>query len=833
MSPEPVGRSVELSALRAFVGEPGCAVVVHGEAGVGKTTLVAHVMSPVDHLVGGALATLSWSPYFVWRRALGDLVPEHDWNGDPEFVSGVVVAAAAGRAVVLEDLQWADPQSRRVVGMVVGRVSLVTTVRQGDPAAAAVLAELDDAGVARLDLEPLAAADASDLARRLRPDVTGARLERLVQRSGGNPLLIEELSRGDAEPDSLRLAIAARLRPLSEEAREGVALLALADRALPETSVPGATELLAAGLVEGRDGELAVRHALLAEVARDLLSEERTMRCHRTLARLVGHPGDAARHHLAVGDLAQAHAAALVAVEQASTPGERATHLATAAISSVGIEGVRLRLRAARAAVDAFDIETAAELLEGVPDVPELRAAIELTRGQITYAQGDYEGWRASAVAAVAAAEPGSHDWVEALVEQAAVRLFIDEDPVGATPLAEGALDEARRIGAHVAYATNVVAMARYFQDDPNALEIFAEALRAARAEGNLQVERSAANNLISCHVGFGSPVIARALAAEMVKRGEELRLGGWRSHFTYWELNLALHAGDHDVVQARAPDVLEQAPLLNTRQELGAALAASQVQTGRIREALQTCATHLGGDAGRARGNLHATLALAHLVAGEPARALAERDAFVAGNNDPHNATMAAPIFAWAAYEAGEDAPADPDGLVDRGILAGVGPELAGISLLREGRLVEAAECFGAAAEAYAGFDLHRELWSAWAAGDALGRAGETGEATRLLQDVEERAEVRGMTPMVARTRGSLRALGVRRTGSGAARGSGLSDREQEVVGLVAEGLSDKEIAGRLGVSPRTVESHVESARRKLGAANRRQLLGGLRDSG
>jgi two-component system nitrate/nitrite response regulator NarL len=48
------------------------------------------------------------------------------------------------------------------------------------------------------------------------------------------------------------------------------------------------------------------------------------------------------------------------------------------------------------------------------------------------------------------------------------------------------------------------------------------------------------------------------------------------------------------------------------------------------------------------------------------------------------------------------------------------------------------------------------------------------------------------------------------------------LSAREQEVLRLLADGLTDREIAGALAISPRTVESHVSSVLRKLGVRNR-----------
>jgi len=48
------------------------------------------------------------------------------------------------------------------------------------------------------------------------------------------------------------------------------------------------------------------------------------------------------------------------------------------------------------------------------------------------------------------------------------------------------------------------------------------------------------------------------------------------------------------------------------------------------------------------------------------------------------------------------------------------------------------------------------------------------------------------------------------------------LTPREIEVLALVADGLSNKAIAARLGISPQTVKFHVASISGKLGAANR-----------
>jgi len=59
------------------------------------------------------------------------------------------------------------------------------------------------------------------------------------------------------------------------------------------------------------------------------------------------------------------------------------------------------------------------------------------------------------------------------------------------------------------------------------------------------------------------------------------------------------------------------------------------------------------------------------------------------------------------------------------------------------------------------------------------------------------------------------------------AARAEGLvTPREAEVLGLLAEGLANKEIGARLSISAHTAKFHVESLLRKLDAVNRAEAV-------
>jgi DNA-binding CsgD family transcriptional regulator len=51
------------------------------------------------------------------------------------------------------------------------------------------------------------------------------------------------------------------------------------------------------------------------------------------------------------------------------------------------------------------------------------------------------------------------------------------------------------------------------------------------------------------------------------------------------------------------------------------------------------------------------------------------------------------------------------------------------------------------------------------------------------------------------------------------------ITDRQRQVIELIAAGCSNDEVARRLGISPRTAKAHSDVLRQKLGCARRRQI--------
>ena len=154
-------------------------------------------------------------------------------------------------------------------------------------------------------------------------------------------------------------------------------------------------------------------------------------------------------------------------------------------------------------------------------------------------------------------------------------------------------------------------------------------------------------------------------------------------------------------------------------------------------------------------------------------------------------------------------------------------GPALGhadGLTRMAAGSLRAARE---ALERAVRGWDERGRIWETVGArldlAQCLIRMNRHGDASAILADVRATASALGSKPLLAR------ADELSKTG----RGRGLDDgpwrpltvREFEVAGLIAEGLTNAEIADRLSIAPKTASAHVEHMLAKLGVTRRAEI--------
>ncbi|HWC40799.1 MAG TPA: AAA family ATPase [Actinomycetota bacterium] len=359
-SPTFIGRAEELARLaaagdRAAAGTP-TAVLVGGEAGVGKTRLVGEVVAAARAngatvLIGGCVELGGEGvPFAPLIEALRGVV--HDLSlADPggagpalsttpgpwseqgrlfELFLGLLERLGEERPAVLvvEDLHWADRSTRDLLAYLVrnlrhGRLLLVLTYRSDElhrrHPLRPFLAELDRGRrVERLELARFGPAEvAAQLAGIQGAPVPADLAERIHARSGGNAFFVEELAAtaSDGElPPSLRDTLLARIELLAEPAQQVLRVASAAGTRvdhdlLAEVAGLPETELLAALreavsaqvlLADADDGTYGFRHALVKEaVYGELLPGERTRLHARYAAALAardvaGDPGPAA-----------------------------------------------------------------------------------------------------------------------------------------------------------------------------------------------------------------------------------------------------------------------------------------------------------------------------------------------------------------------------------------------------------------------------------------------------------------------------------------------------------------------------------------------------------
>ena len=108
---------------------------------------------------------------------------------------------------------------------------------------------------------------------------------------------------------------------------------------------------------------------------------------------------------------------------------------------------------------------------------------------------------------------------------------------------------------------------------------------------------------------------------------------------------------------------------------------------------------------------------------------------------------------------------------------------------------------------------------------GEHLRRLGRRVDARENLRAALDGFEEIGAEPWAERTRGELRASGetARRRGPDVA--STLTPQERQIAAMVGQGLTNKEVAAQLYLSPRTIDAHMRNVFAKLGISSRREL--------
>jgi DNA-binding CsgD family transcriptional regulator len=824
-----VGREAELQRVVDLLRRDRPVAVI-GEAGIGKTTLVRAAAKTAGRVLyeGGGFATLAWMPYLAVRRAIG-----RGATGDPVLVAAQVERVVGPDLLLIDDLQWTDPATREVVALLASRIAIVVTVREGDAAAAETLASLESLGVERVRLHGLDDQAATVLARRVHPDATPAQLQGLVERAGGNPLLLGELATRGQSSSSVARAIVGQVERLAPADRRALQLLALADRPLPADAIgPAAARLRERGLVRVEPDGLLVRHALIAEAIVNLLDTERRRELHARLADIVHDPAERARHLVAAGRRAEAFEVARSALEATTEPRTRAVLLAVAAeTSELDASAWRVRaamqLRAIGSPAEA--IALLREPIDGDDDLQALGASV--LAGSLDHEGRNDEAWAVIEGARHLRLAPASEGAIElALIEGVVLvnRGRLDDALAVAERADAAAGDPGSRAGARERRLAGHLAALRLYAGRTDRLDELEQVVAASlkAADGDTAAGRSM--DLYYMTLALRGAAVALAVASRVAERLEDLGFHTRAAELRAESAQAAIFAGDLRAALIHVDTMLETPLGLLSRQRLGYNRGLVLGLLGRFEDAERTFmqVEAEATDTFDGRGALSWCWSEVALWSGQPGRALdlAEASLAYTAFND---AEFVLPSLAraWAETELGRQPTASAVGAPFRG-LAGAQPELRGLTAGAHGEHTVAAAAFDEAAALWAEFHVPRELLCRWAAAEARRRAGDLDHAVPELEETLAAADAIGFEPLSARIRRSLRLGGVR---VAARRGHGpvaiLTAREAEVAGLVEQGLSNGEIARRLGLGRPTVVRLVASAMAKLGLERRAQL--------
>jgi DNA-binding CsgD family transcriptional regulator len=910
------GRRAECEALERLLADArrsrSGVLVVRGEAGVGKSALLGHAAGRADGMavlrasgveseaelpfaalhqllrpVLGLVGRLPAPQAAALAGALGLGTPGDDWGpggplegGDRFLISVAVLSLLAEVAedrpvlCLVDEAQWLDRSSAQALTFAARRLEAEGVVclfaaRDGDPR------DFPAPGLPELRLKGLDPEPAAALLAAAGLDLPAQVVDRLVERTGGNPLALQELP-GTLQPGQLagrapledvlpltaRLeqAFGERVRRLPTEART-ILLVAAADTDGDPTVVlragarlgvgPDALEEAeSAGLVRTGGGRLEFRHPLVRSAAYQVATLAARQAAHRALAgALAGEDtADQRAWHLAAATVGPDEAAAAGLEDSADRARRRGGHAAAAAaleraaeLTADDTERGRRLAAAAGAAWLAGQPDRAAALLERADPLvadPRSQAAVAHLRGSIEASRGIALEAAAMLVAGSELAAPvDPSQALQMLVEASEIASYAGD----VTPTAE--------LGRRAAALPVVDKAGEFLSDLLQGMGRVAEGdgrhgapplRRAIALAGTLQDPRRLMWAGVAAFF-LGETETGNALYARAVARARQEGAVGLLPQALEYLAPVELTAGRYDAATASATEGLRLAR--DTGNDTSACRhLATLAHLAALRGDEGTCraraAEALEGAAARGLG-LVATLAgyaLATLELGlnRPAEALALLERLLAagpGAGSPFFAVYTVPDLVEAAVRGGRpEAATGPLAAFEQlATMAGTAEPLAQLARCR-GLLAPdkaAAAHFEEALARHEGpgrpFDLAR---TQLAYGEALRRARRRGEARTHLREALATFERLGAAPWAERTGAELRATGETARRRDPSTLSQLTPQELQIIRLVGEGGTNREIGAQLFLSRRTIDYHLRNVFVKLGVSSRAELI-------
>ena len=900
------GRRAQCDALERLLADArrsrSGVLVVRGEAGAGKSALLAHAAGQADGMlvlratgveseaelpfaalhqllrpVLGLTSRLPEPQAAALGGALGLAVP----RAEDRFLVSVAVLSLLGEAAeerpvlcLVDEAQWLDRSSAEALAFAARRLEAEGVVclfaaRDGDPR------DFAGAGLPELRLEGLDAEAAAALLAGAGADLPAEVVGRLVERTGGNPLALLELP-GSLAPDQLAgrapledvLPLTTRLeQAFGERVRRlpGPARALLLVAAAESTGDPavvlragarlgaGTGELAeaeAAGLVRTGDGRLAFRHPLVRSAAYQTGTLADRQAAHRALAEvLTGEDAaDQRAWHLAAATVGPDEEAAAGLERSADRARRRGGHAAAAAAleRAAGLTGDdhergRRLAAAATAAWLAGQGDRAAALL----DRAEPLASDPRGQAAVAHLWGSIEASRGIALHAAAMLIAGS-ELAAAVDPSQALQMLVEASEIASyagdvTPTAElgrraAALPVADKAGEFL--SDLLQGMGRVAEGDAAAGE--PPLRRAIALAGTMEQPR----RLLWAGVAaffVGEHDAGNALYARAVARARQEGAVGLLPLALEYLAPVELAAGRYDAATASATEGLRLAREtgndtsacrhLATLAHLAALRGDEEACRASAAEALDRAAARGLGLLATLAGN---ALALLDLGQGRAAEALVRFQRLLAagpGAGSPFFAVYTVPDLVEAAVRSGQpEAAAAPLAAFGQFAAAAGSQELlAQLARCRglAGPDEEVADRFEEALALHDGqgrpFDLARtEL----AYGEALRRAKRRGEARTHLRSALETFQRLGAAPWAERATAELRATGETARKRDPSTLSQLTPQELQIIRLVGEGGTNREIGAQLFLSRRTIDYHLRNVFVKLGVSSRAELI-------